>query len=396
MRGIRAVCWPVLVLLLCVSLFQPLPASAFNFGKFLDETNATLDRVNAKLDQVFGGTTPTNETAIERSQDQTPTANAFIGKWEESWETKMGQQTHESLKKDPGFVRDQAMLARVARVAIPLVKVVERKNLNYHFAVLDSDELNAFAAPGGYIYVTKGLMKAIGSDDELAGVLAHELAHVQYKHSVRQAEKKGLLVALVAALGLNKKTQKYTGAAALAAYFANQKFSRDDEFQADAGAVKYAHAAGFDPRGLVTFFNRINRDNSLSKVTKIFSTHPPTNERIQKVEAQIAKLPPRSAGTASGPTASSPSSNAGSTNQAPQTSTSTSTSAPTQSAPAPVSGPKPTADQVRAAYETYLFYKAQYEQKVAQQAPVNEIMDALKRYQDARDNYLRLRQAAGL
>ncbi|MDD3149051.1 MAG: M48 family metallopeptidase [Candidatus Riflebacteria bacterium] len=382
----------MLVLVLCL-LFQAAfvgQAHALNIGGFLDEISGSLDRVSATLDRTFGGATADNQKVLDQSREQAPQTDAFLGGWEEKWETSMGAKTHESLKADPGFSKDKAQLNRVGTVARRLIAHVERKDLTWHFAVLNTDEVNAFAAPGGYIYVTRGLLNMCKDDNELAGVIAHEMGHIDNKHSVRQAEKAGLMTALVMGLGLNKKTKDAAPFAAIAAYFANLKFSRNDEYEADACAVKYSHAAGYDPNGIIGFFNKINNDSKASKVTKYFSTHPPTTDRINAVKKLIAKLPARNGSPSSQtqapaktevqqPVATKP-------NTAPQ---------PTQPASNPT-GAKPTSKDLQLAYESYVYYQQVYQYKVQQQAPMAEVMDAFNKYQAAKKHYMDLRKAAGL
>ena len=358
-------------------------AQALDFGKLLGEVSGALNRVTATVDRTFGGVNEDNQQVLDQSRAQAPATNAFLGKWEQSWEVSMGQQTHESLKKDPGFSNDKALLNRLGTVARRLIKNVERKDLTWTFAVLNTDEVNAFAAPGGHIYVTRGLMKMIENDHELAGVVAHEMGHVDKKHSVRQAEKAGLMTALVIGMGIYKKTQKVAPVAAIAAYFANLKFSRDDEYEADSCAVKYMHKAGYDPRGLVSFFDKINKDSKTSKVTKYFSTHPPTTDRIKAVEKQIASLPART--TAAAPV-----------EQMTVIYKPTPQSTTTQTTTTQTSTAKPTNQQIQAAYESYLYYQQLYQYKVQQQAPMNEIMDAFSKFQKAKENYMNLRKAAGM
>jgi len=381
---------PMLVLVLCL-LFQAAcvsQAHAINIGGLLDEVSGALGRVTATIDSTFGGVTDDNQKALEESREQAPQTSAFLGKWEDSWETSMGAKTHESLKADPGFSKDKAQLNRVGNVARRLIKHVERKDLTWHFAVLNTDEVNAFAAPGGYIYVTRGLLNLCKDDNELAGVIAHEMGHVDKKHSVRQAEKSGLMTALVLGLGLSKKTKDAAPFAAIAAYFANLKFSRNDEFQADACAVKYSAAAGYDPNGIIGFFNKINKDSKASKITKYFSTHPPTTDRINAVKKEIAGLPKSAQSNAQ---AASSSESAGVTTSQSQSSTSSTTSTTSAS-----TGKKPTSSEIKLAYESYLYHQQVYQYKVQQQAPMDEVMAAFKKFQDAKKHYMELRKAAGI
>lgn len=381
-RNARSVVFGLLVVL---ALFLPGHARAFDIGGLLGEVAGTLDRTDAALQQTFGGSSSDALAAAKSS-----TWDKLFGGLESKWETSAGASGHEALKKDPGFVRDAKMLNRLGNVARRLVPVCERKELNYHFAVLDSKELNAFALPGGYVYVTKGLLEAAKTDDELAAVVAHELGHVNKKHSVRQAEKAGIMTAVVALMTVTDETKKYQKAAAIASYFANLKFSRVDEFEADRCAVEYASKAGYNPNGLITFFNRINNDNALTKVTKYFSTHPPTTDRIKAAQEQIRKL------------GGKPAAQAATTAQAPAaTTTTTSSPSTTGSGNVPGIGDLPSGNSTQTqtgrtmtlqeAYERYLFAKQNYEFKVSQQAPTDEIMKAFEAYQTAKVEYLKLR-----
>ncbi len=382
--------WSLLVLVVFFQLTFAFEASAFDLGKVLGEINGTLDRVSATLDKTFGGVNDENQAAVDDAKERSPQTTALFGGLENKWEISMGEKTHESLKKDPGFSRETKYLSRLGNVAKRLIKHVERKDLTWHFAVLDTDEVNAFAAPGGFIYVTRGLLNLIETDDELAGVVAHEMGHIDKKHSVKQAEKAGIMTLIVAGMGLSKKTQKYAPYAAVAAYFANMKFSRKDEYQADSCAVKYSYAAGYDPAGIVKFFDKINNDDKLSKVTKYFSTHPPTSDRIKAVNKQIAALPGRNSSQNSA--SSTTSSDQAAVSTTSSSSTNNQTSAQTTNTS---SSTKPTNADLRTAYETYLYYKQLYQFKISQQAPTAEILDTFNKYQAAKKNYMELRKAAG-
>lgn len=378
-------------LLACLFVCLSVPAFAFSFGDLLGEVSGTLDRADAAIQQTFGGSSPDALAAAKSS-----VWDKVFGGLENSWENKAGAEGHEALKKDPGFVKDAAMLNRLGTVAKKLVPVCERKELTYHFAVLDSDELNAFALPGGYVYVTKGLMKAAATNDELAAVVAHELGHVNKKHSIRQAEKAGIMTAVVALMTVNDEAKKYQKAAAIAAYFANLKFSRVDEYEADRCAVDYSSKAGFDPNGLITFFNRINSDNALTKVTKYFSTHPPTTDRIKAAQEEIKKIGGKVTAQATTKTTSSGSGASSGTTSAnvpgigdlPSGNTTKTTTSSTKTTSNTTTTRSMTLQE---AYERYLFAKQNYEFKVAQQASTDEIMKAFNEYQAAKVEYLKLR-----
>lgn len=362
--------WLPLVLVLFMNLV-PQSASAINFGDILTEATKVIN----VLDKGINGQ-PASE--VQSAGESSALFGGIFTKWESSWELSAGKEGHEALLKKPGLYRDSKMINQVGRIAKKLVPTLERQDLTYHFAVLDTDEVNAFALPGGYVYVTKGLMKQISNDDELAGVIAHELGHVNKKHSVKQAEKTGIMTAVVALMGLKDETRKYAAAAAVAEYFAAMKFSRDDEYEADKCAVDYTAKAGFNPSGIINFFDKINKDSGMTKVTKYFSTHPPTTDRIAKVKAEIARIKGNSAYT---PVATTPA-----PTPKPQVQ-------PQQPQTQPQVTGKPTQAQLQAAYEAYCFTKAQYEYQVSKGAPVEDVMKALKAYQAAKERYFALNAA---
>lgn len=370
----------VLLLMLASLCLSLTPASAKSFSDWLDEANAVLDRVNASLDAAFG--TGVKQDYVPTTTVQTPHVDSLFGGLETSIEKTMGKNVHDAFRAKPGFSNNKAELERVGRIARRLVPQCERKDIDYTFAILKSEEINAFAAPGGYIYVTQGLLNAVSSDDELACVIAHELGHVNKKHTIRQAEKAGLMSALIALMGLKDETKKYQTAAAIAAFFVNQKFSRDDEFEADRMAVRYAYKAGYNPNAMIRFFDRINKDTKLSKFTKYFSTHPSTNDRIKRVQEEIKKVSGRDA-VAVATAGSGASAGTSSGSNSPYGSTTTTTSST-----------RPTAQQLQAAYEVYLYKKQVYEYAVAQQAPYDEVMKAFNEYQAAKKRYLDLKAAA--
>lgn len=387
----------MLGLALCLALFLGQPGYAFNLNNFLDQANIALDKVGGIVQNTFGGPVATPPT-VPQTQSQTqapadPATNSAAqaasgGSWwekvfggvENSSEKTMGAQGHEALKKSPGFYNNAADLNRVAAIARPLCKVVDRKDLTYRFTILNTDEVNAFALPGGYVYVTRGLLKTVKNNDELAAVMAHELAHINKKHGIRQAEKAGLMTALVLAMGLKDETQKYQKVAAIAAFFSNMKFSRDDEYEADKIAVQYSQKAGFNPYGMGAFLERINKDNALTKVTKYFSTHPPTVERIKRANAEAKKV----SGKAPPVTTSS----------APATTQTTTTPTTTTTPPKPQTQ-VPQGLTLQEAYQDYIYTKSIYEQKVSQGAPYDQIMSAFTDYQRAKEIYFQLKTKAG-
>lgn len=208
-------------------------------------------------------------------------------------EVGLGASTRDSVIKQYGRYNDPALEAYVAGVGQKLAAVCDRRQLSYSFYVLDTDMVNAFAAPGGYIFVTKGILKSMSDEAELAGIIGHEIGHVTARHSMKSMEKQyGYQAVLNIASMVTQRDlsglQQYTG------YLTNMLllgYGRDNEFQADNLGAKYAMAAGYDARGTVDFFHKLEAlegGKKANDVEKLFQSHPPTKERIKKLEGQIA------------------------------------------------------------------------------------------------------------
>lgn len=209
-------------------------------------------------------------------------------------EIALGEKLSAQVEKQEKVLADRQVQAYVRQVADPLVlrSQQDRPGIAYRVAVLDNPkQVNAFALPGGFIYVYSGLLKAAQDEAELAGVLAHEIGHVVGRHSANQlATRFGLDLLASLALGENPG-QLSELAADLAGAGALARFSRDDERQADEYGFKYTLACGYDPRGLLRFFEKLQQmeKDQRSEVENLFSTHPPTPERIARIERMIEK-----------------------------------------------------------------------------------------------------------
>ena len=164
--------------------------------------------------------------------------------------------------------------------------------------VIDTDEVNAFALPGGFFYVNKGLILAADNESEVACVMAHEIGHVAARHQMENASKANLfnfgMIPLIIFTG---------GLAGIAAQNAAQilvpmgfmKFQRSAEAEADMLGVEYAWAAGYDPNGMMTFFEKIQAKDKKKPgtISKLFDSHPPTPDRIEKTRNLLARFPER-------------------------------------------------------------------------------------------------------
>jgi predicted Zn-dependent protease len=207
----------------------------------------------------------------------------------EKQELEAGQQADQQLTQKYRLSSDSYWNSTVKRLGSRLVRVCERPNIPWTFRVLDSNELNAFSVPG-YVYITTTTLETIkGDQDAIAGVLAHEIGHTCGKHARNQMEKGTIGGLLVGILG--GKNKSISGLASVAANLIMLGYSRNDENDADKRAVRYTLAAGYDPNGLIRFFQILEQkgDRGGGGVASYFRTHPPTGDRINRVKQEIAK-----------------------------------------------------------------------------------------------------------
>ena len=201
-------------------------------------------------------------------------------------EIEIGKGVADKLEAQYGLVRDTMLQERVDRIGQSIVAVSDRKDIKYSFKVLNSKEINALAVPGGYIYLFKGLVDAMPTDEEIAGVLAHEVTHVVKRHSIRQMEKQ-LLLNIVLLIALRNSDAAALGV--MAQNIIMSSYSRSDENQADTFGFKYSTAAGYNPYGMLVTMEKLN-DIPNKPNYGLFSSHPEGEDRIKNQEKAIAKL----------------------------------------------------------------------------------------------------------
>jgi beta-barrel assembly-enhancing protease len=210
-------------------------------------------------------------------------------------EIALGKSLAQEVERTSKVIDDPVIAEYVNRVGQNLVKHSDAQ-VPFTIKVIDSDEVNAFALPGGFFFVNTGLILAAENESELAGVMAHEIAHVAARHGTRQATRAEIanwaslpLIFLGGWAGYGIRQ-----AAGLALPLGFLKFSRGFEEEADYLGVQYMYAAGYDPNGMVTFFERIQakEKHKPGAVSKAFSTHPQTPERIDRAQKEIAQLLP--------------------------------------------------------------------------------------------------------
>ncbi len=217
-------------------------------------------------------------------------------------EARLGRQVLQMLRKEAQFVEDPEVTGYVAEVGRRLIAHIGPHYFPFKFYVIKDESLNAFAVPGGYIFVNTGLLEEIDREDELAGVLAHELAHVQARHLAKRIEKLTRLNLASAAvtivgllLGRGEMGQAIAVTSGALAATKALSYSRADEEEADRLGFQYLTAAGYDPRGFIEVFNKIVRHRWLlsENVPSYLLTHPGTAERITYLESMINYYHPK-------------------------------------------------------------------------------------------------------
>jgi len=189
------------------------------------------------------------------------------------------------LASDPGAVD------WVKRVGQKVAKQSGRKDLEFYFEVLDAKEVNAFAGPGGYVYVTTGLMNLVSSEDELACVLGHEVAHIAARHAIKQLQARILYSIPASIIFSETRYAKIERLVSTAFNLTQLSYSRKDELQADILGMEYARRAGYDPYGMVSFLKRLSEIEKKEPRLIIvpLSTHPETSVRIENAIAHLGK-----------------------------------------------------------------------------------------------------------
>jgi predicted Zn-dependent protease len=211
-------------------------------------------------------------------------------------EVQMGQEYSQQINAQLPIISDPEVNRYVNLLGDQIASHTSRADLDWHFYVVDSKEVNAFAIPGGYVYVNRGLIERTNSMDELAGVLGHEIGHVVLRHSIKQMEQQqGANVGLTLGCILTGICNSQVVGAAVqvggTALFA--RFSRQDEAEADQQGVINTIRAGISPQGMPTMFEKLlaERKSHPSAVEGWFATHPLEEDRIAAVRAQIASYP---------------------------------------------------------------------------------------------------------
>jgi beta-barrel assembly-enhancing protease len=210
-------------------------------------------------------------------------------------EIAMGRQLAAEIERQVKLVEDPTINEYVNRVGQNLVRNSDAK-VPFTIKVVESDEINAFALPGGFFYVNTGLILAADDESELAGVMAHEIAHVAARHGTEQASKAELInfasIPLIFMGGVGGFALRQAAGFLIPMQFL--QFSRKDESEADYLGLQYLYRTGYDPGAAVSFFEKLQAKESAKpgSVSKMFSTHPPTGDRIEMSKKNIELVLP--------------------------------------------------------------------------------------------------------
>lgn len=269
-----------------------------------DQSSTTPATTPASSGQATGDTpVPQQQTVHPKNSkdDVDAIGNRNVGKgvnfYSLEHEIALGKQLAQEVERSSKMIDDPVVTEYVNRVGQNLVRNSDAQ-VPFTIKVIDSDEVNAFALPGGFFYVNSGLILRAQEESELAGVMAHEISHVTARHGTKNATKGEIMqLATIPLILLGPGGWAGYGiyeALQLAIPMSYLKFSRDSEKEADFLGIEYMYKAGYDPNSYVTFFERIQADEKRrpGTIPKIFSTHPPTPERIADAQKEIARILP--------------------------------------------------------------------------------------------------------
>jgi len=227
-----------------------------------------------------------------------PVTGAYnLNFYSDAEEIKMGEEYHPEIVKEYGEYKDPALRDYIQNIVTRLGDVSHRPNLEYRVTLLDTPQINAFAIPGGNVYVCRGLLAYANSEAELACVMGHEIGHVNAQHGVQRMSKStgfdlGLAIVSILLFWDDEDKQKTTQAVGgIAAQLALLSYSREDEMESDRLGIQYAYKAGFSPLGLsrvMVMFERLSgKSNALATS---LSTHPASEDRSKQARIEVRKL----------------------------------------------------------------------------------------------------------
>lgn len=210
-------------------------------------------------------------------------------------EVAMGRQLAPQMAAQFGGISKGPDAERVSRVGTAIVSrsSASRTPYKYSFYLLaDPKTVNAFALPGGQIFITQALLRLLESEDELAGVLGHEVGHVLARHSAEHLAKQQLTQSIIGAVAIGSGSYETAQLAQLAGSLVNMKHGRDDELESDTLGLRLMREAGYEPRALISVMQKLEKASGGSRQPEFASTHPNPGNRIARIKEQLEKNAP--------------------------------------------------------------------------------------------------------
>ncbi|MFM2062794.1 MAG: hypothetical protein RLZZ507_2464 [Cyanobacteriota bacterium] len=202
-------------------------------------------------------------------------------------EVELGRQMNDQLRQEVRISRNQQLNSYVEQIGRRLAANSDRSNIPYTFQVVEDDAVNAFATTGGFVYINTGLLKAAENEAELAGVIGHEMGHIEGQHLIKQMRERAIASGIASATGLNRNQ-----AVAIGVDLAlNRPRSRKDEYDADTRGLRALTRSGYSPSAMVSFMKKLQ---GRSSIPTFLSTHPGASDRVNALQKQINKLPSNS------------------------------------------------------------------------------------------------------
>jgi predicted Zn-dependent protease len=209
-------------------------------------------------------------------------------------EVQMGlQSAPEMAAQFGGLYQDENVQLKIRAIGQKLVNTTEAGKSPYQFnfhVLADAQTVNAFALPGGQIFITMALLSQLKTDDEIAGVLGHEIGHVINRHSAEHMAKQGLIGGIVNGVVMGSGNMSTAQVAQYVGQMLNLKYGRDDELESDRYGLKYMHQSGYNPEKLINVMEILAASGGGRKQSEFMSSHPSPENRIAKIKEEIAKL----------------------------------------------------------------------------------------------------------
>ncbi len=273
-----------LLLALVVGIYSSASIAKFDFGKVLESMGQVPQQQKNETSKPAEQTT--KPATQESAQQPQPFSLSLFGKTSLEDEIRIGRQVSGDLLGAAPLVKDETLQRYVNSVGRWVALQSKRPDLTWHFGVIESEDINAFSAPGGYVFLTKGLYKRLNNEAELAGVLGHEIAHVTQKHHLNLLKQSQLIGALAQAVTKEVKSgdQAVQNLIGNGAEMMARGLDKDAEFEADRIGIVYAARSGYDAWGLPTVLQDMATLNTKDdRLALLYKTHPTAADRLSKL-----------------------------------------------------------------------------------------------------------------